>query len=127
MLLAMPWSRGRLCTGSKQGTQMTPVSGIRGSIATKVGRAPRDETPARHEAETASGRALIPLQPIAPSDTPLRTRPQAAYLAHLIATKDKLPQTRERRRAEPQDVIAAYAAAIAGPAAPVGTTLFRLS
>ena len=49
----------------------------------------------------------------------------SVYLAHLIATKDKLPQTRERRRAEPADAIAAYAAATAEPTAPSGQTLVR--
>jgi hypothetical protein len=103
---------------------MSPISGIRSSIVTAVGRTPRDATPSsRDEARTESSRALIPLEPIAPSDTPLRTRPQATYLAHLIATKDKLPQTRERRRADPQDAIAAYAAAGAAPAAPAGIRL----
>ena len=107
---------------------MSPITAIRGSTVTPVGRTPHDATPStRDEPRTESSRALIPLQPIASSDTPLRTRPQAAYLAHLIATKDKLPQTRERRRAEPADVIAVYAAANAGPAAPTGQTLIRLT
>ncbi len=35
---------------------------------------------------------------------------QAAFLAHLIATKEQLPQTRERRRANPDEAIAAYRA-----------------
>ena len=35
---------------------------------------------------------------------------QAAFLAHLIATKAHAPQTRERRRAEPSEAIAAYRA-----------------
>lgn len=38
-------------------------------------------------------------------------RPDAPFLAQLIATKQDLPQTRERRRAEPSDAIAAYMAA----------------
>jgi hypothetical protein len=38
---------------------------------------------------------------------------EAAFLAHLIATKEKVPQTRERRRAEPSEAIAAYRTAIA--------------
>ena len=110
------------------GRPMSPISGIRGSIITAVGRTPRDATSSsRHEPGTESSRALIPLQPIASSDTPLHARPQAAYLAHLLATKDKLPQTRERRRVEPQDAIAAYAAANADPAAPTGQTLIRLT
>jgi len=41
------------------------------------------------------------------------SRPTAAFLAHLIATAQKAPQTRQRRRAEPQDVAALYAAAAA--------------
>jgi len=36
---------------------------------------------------------------------------QTPFLAQLIATKDQLPQTRERRRAEPDEAIAAYRAA----------------
>ncbi len=76
---------------------------------------------------TASARALIPLQPIASGDAGLRARPQAGFLAHLIATDRKLPQTRERRRAEPAEVIAAYAAAGAAPPARAGRKLFRLT
>ena len=37
-------------------------------------------------------------------------RPSAAFLAHLIAASRNLPQARERRRAEPHEAIAAYAA-----------------
>lgn len=33
---------------------------------------------------------------------------ESAFLAHLIATKAMAPQTRERRRAEPSEAIAAY-------------------
>jgi hypothetical protein len=105
---------------------MSPISGIRGSIVGAVGRPPHQPASAPRDARTSESRALIPLQPIARGDTPLRTRAQAAYLAHLIATKDKVPQTRERRRAEPQEVIAVYAAAGAGPDVPAGTTLSRL-
>jgi hypothetical protein len=38
-------------------------------------------------------------------------RPAAAFLAQLIATAHGAPQTRARRRAEPADACAAYAAA----------------
>jgi hypothetical protein len=34
------------------------------------------------------------------------------FLAHLLATRMQLPQARERRRAEPGEVIAAYQATI---------------
>ncbi|MBN8964137.1 MAG: hypothetical protein J0H89_01900, partial [Rhizobiales bacterium] len=42
-----------------------------------------------------------------------RPRHSAPFLAQLIATGYGLPQTRERRRAEPAEVIAAYRAAMA--------------
>jgi hypothetical protein len=41
----------------------------------------------------------------------------AAFLAQLVATKDQHPQTRERRRAEPDMASAAYRAAAALTAA----------
>lgn len=41
----------------------------------------------------------------------------APFLAHLIATQQQAPQTRQRRRAEPEDAIALYAAAAAHSAA----------
>ena len=106
---------------------MSPISGIRGSVVGAVGRARREPTSAPRDERTSESRALIPLQPIARGDTPLRTRAQAAYLAHLIATRDKAPQTRERRRAEPQEAIAVYAAANASPAAPSGMRLSILT
>ena len=56
-------------------------------------------------------RALVALAPIAAVQlgaTPVK-RP-AAFLAQLIAVKDGHPQTRERRRAEPGEAIAAYRA-----------------
>jgi len=107
---------------------MSPISAIRGSVVAPIGRTSREATSSpRRAPRTESSRALIPLEPIASSDTPLQTRPQAGFLAHLIATREKLPQTRERRRAAPQDVIAVYAAALARPAAPSGITLSRLT
>ena len=55
-------------------------------------------------------RALVATVPAAVPET--RTLPrQAAFLAHLIATKQQAPQTRERRRAEPSEALAAYRAA----------------
>jgi hypothetical protein len=102
---------------------MSPISGIRGSTISAVGDAPREAASASPDKRTRGSRALIPLQPVAPGDTPLRTRAHAAYLAHLIATQDKVPQTRERRRAEPAVVVAVYAAANPGAAAPSGIRL----
>jgi hypothetical protein len=37
------------------------------------------------------------------------SRPDSGFIAHLIATQSKAPQTRTRRRAEPGEAISAYA------------------
>lgn len=63
----------------------------------------------------SSSRALVPLIPLAPEyDAPHHSpvRRVASFLTHLIATAEKVPQAREKRRAEPADVIAAYQATI---------------
>ena len=57
-------------------------------------------------------RALVVTEMAATTQTAPVYR-EAAFLAHLIATKDQAPQTRERRRAEPGEAIAAYRTAIA--------------
>lgn len=56
-------------------------------------------------------RALVVTAPAGEPPAPVFR--QAAFLAHLIATKAHAPQTRERRRAEPSEAIAAYRAASA--------------
>lgn len=90
---------------------MTPVTAIRGSIVAADADGAAREAGSRASAPAnAPTRALIPLQPIARSEPGLQGRPHAGFLAHLIATERQLPQTRERRRAEPADAIAAYAA-----------------
>ena len=62
----------------------------------------------------APSRALVALAPVAAPAREAGTayRP-AAFLAQLIATKGQCPQTRERRRAEPDEVMHSYAAALA--------------
>jgi hypothetical protein len=69
------------------------------------------------ETAPAETRAVIAVAPPAPSERPIvHTRyPAAPFLAHLIATHIRAPQTRERRRAEPQDAIAAYGAEAVAP------------
>ncbi|MBI4366895.1 MAG: hypothetical protein HY543_08770 [Deltaproteobacteria bacterium] len=78
--------------------------------ASRTGGTLRDAAVAEHQ---SGSRSLVALAPAAsvPSATHRQTQLPAAFLAHLIATKDLLPQTRERRRAEPGEVIAAYRAA----------------
>ena len=63
----------------------------------------------------SSSRALVPLIPLKPQNEALRHGPAhriASFITHLIATSEKLPQTREKRRADPADVIAAYQATV---------------
>src|SRR5690606_4970783 len=57
-------------------------------------------------------RALTTVQPVTRVETSfvVHWRPLAPFLAQLIATSRQLPQTRERRRAEPEKALAAYAA-----------------
>ena len=64
------------------------------------------------QAPVTETRALIAIEATASSErAPQVTRhPAAAFLAHLIATKMQAPQTRARRRAEPEEAIAVYQA-----------------
>jgi hypothetical protein len=86
---------------------MVEVSPIRGTDV------PRQD---RHKAnaEPSSCRALVAVTPVAPRE-PVRPAPasraSAAFLAHLIATAEGAPQTREKRRLEPEEVSRLYAAA----------------
>ena len=71
------------------------------------------ERPTEPDAAASESRALVAL---APSADPSESQPgyrNVAFLAHLIATKDQHPQTRERRRADPTDALAAYRATAA--------------
>jgi hypothetical protein len=60
--------------------------------------------------EDVASRGLVVLAPAEIPATPPTSYREAQFLAHLIATKDQLPQTRERRRADPAEAIAAYSA-----------------
>jgi hypothetical protein len=88
-----------------------PVTAIRPAIASGMRRRPSGTAAPALPAPT--GGALVPVAPAArerPTGNGLH-RPSAAFLAQLIAAERKLPQARERRRAEPHEAIAAYAAA----------------
>jgi hypothetical protein len=94
------------------------IGGIGTSTVTP--RAPRQGEPAEQDAGPTECRALIPVAAPVPSErsaTPSR-RPLAAFLAHLIATQTQAPQTRARRRVEPEEAIGVYevASACAGRA-----------
>jgi hypothetical protein len=69
---------------------------------------------------------LVPVTPIN-RDTETRhraSRADSGFVAHLIATAAKAPQTRTRRRAEPGEAISAYAELGQRPS-PAGRILSR--
>jgi hypothetical protein len=91
---------------------MTPVGGIGAAAPMGAGPAPRGEAVSSHATKTKTGRALITVAPVDHGED-THHWPQASFLAHLIATANQLPQTRERRRADPEQVTAIYSAATA--------------
>ena len=75
--------------------------------------------------ETPLSNALVPLAK-SPDRANVRAgkRPRADFIAHLIATSARAPQTCQRRRAAPEEATAAYAARGQSAAAP-GRALSR--
>lgn len=87
---------------------MLAIGGIGTSAAAT--RVSRRGTAASNDDQRTPGRALIAVEASAPSEricVPNR-RPLAAFLAQLIATQTHAPQTRTRRRAEPDEATAVY-------------------
>jgi hypothetical protein len=81
-------------------------SGAKVDFAGRATGGPDAQAPVNPQAEC---RALIPLDcvPVPARPAPYR---HSAFLAQLIATRQQLPQTRARRRAEPTEALRAYAA-----------------
>ena len=71
------------------------------AITTACSRPSGQPAPGAEAAPAGESRALLALTPAAATYKPSDSHRQAAFLAHLIATKGQLPQTRERRRAAP--------------------------
>jgi hypothetical protein len=61
----------------------------------------------------SEGRALVALDPLQGHPGRPANHRYAPFVAQLVATKDQHPQTRERRRADPSDAVAAYRATAA--------------
>ena len=82
-------------------------------LSSQTGGKPETVEPAQKAAQT--GTALVPVAPVERTEqaghAPSR-RSSASFLAQLIATDQRLPQTRELRRATPRDAVAAYGAAV---------------
>jgi hypothetical protein len=105
---------------------MNGLNGVGGLGGRSSGSLPRREN-AASSATVSSGRALVPVRPIGRSENSAAPgrHPAATFLAHLIATTQGEPQTRDRRRATPLEATTAYAAS-ANLTAP-GGDLSRLS
>jgi hypothetical protein len=69
---------------------------------------PGPTVPGKPASEARESRALVRLAPAAPTPGISARYRQAPFLAHLLAVKDRHAQTCERRRADPQEAIAAY-------------------
>jgi hypothetical protein len=91
------------------------IGGIGGSAVGPTTRRAAPDLSAPQGAE-AEPRALIAIEPAASTERPIARgrHPSAPFLAHLIATRMQAPQTRARRRAEPEEAIAAYRAGSTG-------------
>jgi hypothetical protein len=87
--------------------------------------ATRRDTPDPAPLTTPDNRALAPLQSTLRAERRPRERPDAAFLAHLIATREQLPQTRLRRRGEPGEAAVAYASGMTVSGAAAGAVLSR--
>jgi hypothetical protein len=74
----------------------------------------RQEHAMRTETDSpSSSRALVSLEADAYDAHPRRPLQRVStFITQLIATARHLPQTRERRRADPDEVIAAYRATV---------------
>jgi len=93
------------------------ISGIAGST---VGRVTRRVAADIAAPDITESRALIAIEAPAPAERSFThsRHPAAPFLAQLIATQMLAPQTRARRRAEPEVAIAAYSMAGRRPVAP---------
>jgi hypothetical protein len=69
--------------------------------------------PAEADVPETPSRALVTLAPKPHDAHPHRSVQRAAlFLTQLIASASRVPQARERRRADPSEVIAAYRATV---------------
>jgi hypothetical protein len=87
---------------------MGAISGITSSFGAHLGperRRPHAPTPATK----AESRALVLARPLRREERRTSHLPDAAFLAHLIATKGHAPQTRLYRRGAPAEAAMAYA------------------
>src|SRR2546426_7552526 len=107
---------------------MQAIGRAAGSTASGLGLA-RREPPMAYPDESIPAPTfdLVPMRPVPAGalGRGARSYPLASFLAHLIAVRERAPQTRRRGRAAPGEASAAYAAMRTSPPRP--TTLVRKS
>ena len=81
-------------------------------------------TPDRDNADTSHHRALVDLNPMVTERHAHSRLPDVMFLAHMVATKFRAPQTCAKRRAEPGDADISYRKA-AQPAVRTGRIVSR--
>jgi hypothetical protein len=86
---------------------------IKKVVQRQSGLTPQGAEPASAEQATPHSRALVALTAAAALHAVPESYRQAPFLAQLLAMRDQHPQTRERRRAEPDEALAAYRATAA--------------
>jgi hypothetical protein len=94
--------------GMDRSRQCCPKSAQKMSLVTISSIDQAASQPANENRQPES-RALVPLSPAAARTSRRQAgRSTAEFTAQLIAAKDKAPQSRARRRADPTEALAAY-------------------
>jgi len=109
-----------------QEAKMEPIARIQSALP-RLPRAVGQSSTAAEECINLAEHAQLAVIPIAPAEGHSRVagHPTATFLAHLIATAAQLPQTRARRRAEPDAAAAIYACADRTSGGSTGTICTR--
>lgn len=96
-------------------------------ITSKTGPNQAEQSAAHASAltETAPSRALVPLQSPARASVLYAVRPNASFVAHLIAMAEQAPQTRALRRETPAVAHGAYSGGAVRGANGFGKVLSR--
>ncbi|PLX38600.1 MAG: hypothetical protein C0606_10470 [Hyphomicrobiales bacterium] len=97
------------------------ITSIRPGLPSATAGGRRQSAPSRDDAaaddnavgaKPETGRAVVAIEPTMRSEprrrSSWRLRSNPALIAQLIATREGLPQTRAKRRAEPVEAVAAY-------------------
>jgi hypothetical protein len=77
------------------------------------------------EATAAESRALVVIEPAESHSARTTAHPSAEFLTQLLAVKEGLPQTRERRRADPDEATHSYEMTMAPRTPRAGRVLSR--